>query len=509
MDANAVSAQANAADRANAGRTLVFCTAYADDMTVWVQRYRRWIGAVSSNGLIWDQLLIIDDGSPVLPRWDDVTIVTEGEPVPADARIVLYHFRHRLGRAGIRDYPGWFRSFCFGATHAAGGGFARVIHVESDAFIISKRFVSFVNDVTEGWIGLKLPRHEMPESAIQIIAGAALARYQEFAAHPYADFKDRNIENCIPYTHVLGQFTGDRYGQFMAHVPQEADWSVQVHPARRDDPTYFWWLGQQDRASAVPAKPASQDLYRPPDPSLQHKGANFVQMMQALIRWTDASSFFQIGQGLGVATAEVSADLVWVSPAFPAQMTLPLSRNRTVTYRMTPAAFFAQADLRWFFPLGVDIAFLDGHHLIEVLLDEFVATERNCRRHSLIVLHDCLPLNSRMAERTYREDPSENAATRSFWTGDVWKVLPILKKHRPDMEIAVLDCPPTGLVVCTCLDPASKVLDAHREGIISELDGQTPDGFGLDQLWSLFPTLDSRRMLDHPARIGEMFRLFG
>jgi hypothetical protein len=54
-----------------------------------------------------------------------------------------------------------------------------------------------------------------------------------------------------------------------------------------------------------------------------------------------------------------------------------------------------------------------------------------------------------------------------FWTGDVWKLIVCLRQYRPDLEIAVVDVPPTGLGIVTRLDPASSVL-RDRQGELLE-----------------------------------------
>jgi hypothetical protein len=228
---------------AEGGRTLAFCTCYAADATTWQLRYRRWIRAMQRNGLAWDQLLIVDDGSPALPEgWNDVAVVRAGEAAPADARIVLVHFARQLGQGGWRDYPGWFRSFGFAADYAAARGFARVVHVESDAYVISRRFAERLNAVREGWVAPLQTRHRMPESAIQVIAGASLGTFRDFAALSYDPFRGKDIEREIPFTEVLTGFKGDRYGEFQDFVPMDADFSVQVHPPSWGDAAYFWWI---------------------------------------------------------------------------------------------------------------------------------------------------------------------------------------------------------------------------------------------------------------------------
>jgi hypothetical protein len=62
----------------------------------------------------------------------------------------------------------------------------------------------------------------------------------------------------------------------------------------------------------------------------------------------------------------------------------------------------------------------EGHHRCEYLLRDFLNTERHCRPNSLIALHDCLPLEAPMAER------SPNAVAidplrQGMGTSDVWR----------------------------------------------------------------------------------------
>ena len=58
---------------------------------------------------------------------------------------------------------------------AKANGFGKVIHIESDSFVRGDRLKAYINDASSGWTALWCPRHRMPESAIQIIAGSAVA----------------------------------------------------------------------------------------------------------------------------------------------------------------------------------------------------------------------------------------------------------------------------------------------------------------------------------------------
>src|SRR5437763_1682483 len=160
--------------------TLVFGTSFAPLPNVWSFRHRRWLNGIKGSGLDYTQILLVDDGSPFLPDWTDTTVVHEGTAIPRDAPIVLYHFAANLGRPARTDYPGWYRSFSFAARYAEEAAFEKIIHLESDAFLISWRAVDYFNSVESGWIAMWVPRHDFAESAIQIIAADALDSFYSF-----------------------------------------------------------------------------------------------------------------------------------------------------------------------------------------------------------------------------------------------------------------------------------------------------------------------------------------
>ena len=107
----------------------------------------------------------------------------------------------------------------------------------------------------------------------------------------------------------------------------------------------------------------------------------------------------------------------------------------------------------------VDFAFIDGMHLFEYALRDFINIERHATPGSLVLVHDCNPMSRDAAERVRRS---------SLWTGDVWKLIPCLKRHRPDLEVAVTDVPRGGLAIIRRLDPRSTALADNRRKILRE-----------------------------------------
>lgn len=246
-------------------RTLVYCTAYADTPAAWQSRYRAWIDAQSRPGICWDQLLIVDDGSPVLPEWDDVALVREfdapsPEEVRSDAPVVLYHHEFRLGRTALFDFPGWHRSFAFGARYAKAHGFDKVVHLESDAFLVSRRMRRLVDAHRSGWVIPWSERYKFPEIAIQLVGPDQLDAFAAFAARPYAWMRHRVHEPLFTPTHIERGLVGERYGESADPIPRDADYATQV-PSQRE-PSYYWWLRADEDETPVLAPSEADRVFR-------------------------------------------------------------------------------------------------------------------------------------------------------------------------------------------------------------------------------------------------------
>jgi tetratricopeptide (TPR) repeat protein len=105
-----------------------------------------------------------------------------------------------------------------------------------------------------------------------------------------------------------------------------------------------------------------------------------------------------------------------------------------------------------------DIAFIDGLHLFEQALMDFINLEQHSDARSIIFIHDCLPVNPAGAERERRT---------MVWTGDVWKVLACLKAVRPDLEIVTFPVRPSGLAMVRGLDRSSTLLQDNFEQLVA------------------------------------------
>jgi len=115
----------------------------------------------------------------------------------------------------------------------------------------------------------------------------------------------------------------------------------------------------------------------------------------------------------------------------------------------------------------VDLAFIDGLHLFEYALRDFINVERWASPSGLVVFDDIFPNHPLQGSRHRR--------TRA-WTGDVWRIATCLREWRPDLLLVPLDCSPTGLLLVGRLDPTSRVLESRYDTIVRRCLSRPSDG---------------------------------
>jgi hypothetical protein len=196
-------------------------------------------------------------------------------------------------------------------------------------------------------------------------------------------------------------------------------------------------------------------------------------------------SYFEIGAFTGDTLALSRCKTVAVDPV---KRVLPeVERGHpNLTFReMTSDDYFARhspvADLG----RRIDLAFLDGMHEFDFLLRDFINTERLCHPGSIIALHDCLPRDAYMTRPWKDWEVVKPTHYPNHWTGDVWKMVVVLRQHRPDLDLRCLDAPPTGLTVCRGLDPANTVLADNYDRILADWRDVILDDYGIDKLFAV------------------------
>jgi len=190
---------------------------------------------------------------------------------------------------------------------------------------------------------------------------------------------------------------------------------------------------------------------------LRMPGDTYLVWLERLYRALAPESAIEIGvfTGDSLSLFEQPTLAIGVDPEPRVTSTL---KAETHIFPETSDEFFARRRAEKLLsgrPLSV--AFIDGLHLYEQALRDFIGLEALCGTRSVVLLHDTIPL----------DEPTQSRVMKtSFFTGDVWKLLPCLKHYRPDLDIFTIATAPSGLTVVTGLDPTSRVLaDAYEEAV--------------------------------------------
>jgi hypothetical protein len=203
-------------------------------------------------------------------------------------------------------------------------------------------------------------------------------------------------------------------------------------------------------------------------------GEAYTAVLQRFHRTFQPRNYLEIGVSSGATLDLAECFAIGVDPN-PA-IDRPVLRNKPACcfFQMTSDSFFQRFDPSVLFGQPVDMAFLDGMHLFEFLLRDFINVERHCKPNSVIFMHDCIPTDEYVGRREIDDHRLRSrSAHPEWWTGDVWKVLAILLGHRPDLRIAVFNAHPTGLVAVTRLDPTSRLLAERYFDLVAEYKDQT------------------------------------
>jgi hypothetical protein len=191
-------------------------------------------------------------------------------------------------------------------------------------------------------------------------------------------------------------------------------------------------------------------------------GDSYLALLSRLHAFLEPRTYVEIGvwEGASLMLAQPGTITVGIDPDPRIASGLP---DHIRVVEESSDRFFEHRDLRR--ELGgqaVELAFIDGMHQFEFVLRDFMNVEASCAENALILIHDCYPRDAASSVR----DPAPGT---DFWTGDVWRAVVALRRHRADLDVVTLACPPSGVGLVRNLDPESSVLHERYEQIVEEM----------------------------------------
>ena len=221
-------------------------------------------------------------------------------------------------------------------------------------------------------------------------------------------------------------------------------------------------------ANRKPRSTARPSRWRPPDPFTEHPEPIMTrhELLGLLHQKMQPRTYLEIGIRTGNSMALSRTRSIGVDPYF--KIDKPIRCDVQLIKATSDDVFAGDDALAHFGGVPVDLAFIDGMHLSEFALRDFINIEPFMADTGVIVIDDVLPRNGLEAARDRKTEP---------WTGDVYKVIEILRRRRPDLVVLLINTAPTGTAVVVGVDQASTILRdsyAAEEHYLLQPDPQTP-----------------------------------
>jgi methyltransferase family protein len=203
----------------------------------------------------------------------------------------------------------------------------------------------------------------------------------------------------------------------------------------------------------------------PSDPFVPHPEPTMTRhnLLRGLHEVLTPRTYLEIGVNEGASLTLSRAKSIGVDPDFrvrhPLRCDLDLVKAKSDEFFTRPDA------LAHFDGVPVDLAFIDGMHLSEFAVRDFINVERHLAPAGVTVFDDILPRNALEATRIRRT---------GAWAGDVYKAVQIIARHRPDLLVVLINTWPTGTAIVVGGDPSSDVLQKAYPSEVPCLEAQDP-----------------------------------
>lgn len=158
------------------------------------------------------------------------------------------------------------------------------------------------------------------------------------------------------------------------------------------------------------------------------------QFLAMLHRELEPRGYLEIGVRFGDSLKLAQCPAIGIDPAHQVS-NIPAG---THLYPFTSDRFFETHASVVVADFPIDLVYIDGMHLYEYALRDFINVVKYANERTVIVFDDTHPYSQSIATR---EQPPGD------WTGDVWKTMNIIQKLIPDLQMAEVDVSPTGAFV--------------------------------------------------------------
>lgn len=184
---------------------------------------------------------------------------------------------------------------------------------------------------------------------------------------------------------------------------------------------------------------------------------NYVAALKIVHRLLRPRTYVEIGCHFGDSLKLVDCPMVGIDPNNKLKYDFG---DQLKFFEERSDEFFEKRTVRDVLGTNFDFGFIDGMHLVEFSLRDFINMEANANPESIIVIDDMLPEHN---------DYCGRKKITTAWTGDVYRLLAILKEYRPDLRITAFSVIYKGFTIVDQLDPKSTVLSDNLDEIMERI----------------------------------------
>ena len=230
-------------------------------------------------------------------------------------------------------------------------------------------------------------------------------------------------------------------------------------------------IGSSDSNSGDAAVPAEMDVS---DEANIIKGSqSYLEFIQLIHRKFQPRNYLEIGVRQGHSASLANCPSIGIDPAAKLKFKL---KDFTLIEATSDEYFAELADPSFI----VDLAFIDGMHLFEYVLRDFINVETHSKHTSMVLIDDIFPNTVEQASRVRRT---------KAWMGDVWKLKLCLEEYRPDLMLVSVDTSPSGLLMIVGLDSENTTLIEKYNEIIKRYSRlKDPNRHVLDRIGAMDPS---------------------
>ena len=180
------------------------------------------------------------------------------------------------------------------------------------------------------------------------------------------------------------------------------------------------------------------------------RDGNYLGFLRALHE-NVYEGYFEIGARTGSSLSLSQSPSIAIDPFFQLKEDPIGNKEYCLMFQETSDSFFEKR-VKQLQGLKCQLAFIDGMHLFEQALKDFLNLAKISTERSLFLFHDPIPWTLKMATR------NNGALERNeAWTGDIWKLVHIFIDAGLKENLSLLSSAPSGLLAV--LNPKAEAVE--------------------------------------------------